>query len=244
MDKLLTQARRGIPQGSACSPIVGAFCMAHLSGHWPLETALLNFADNFLLSWRPKRVTSGRVHREANSCCRGAPWRAFSTENRPARPCQCGLRLSWTSHAFKGLPSSYVDQPRKSGGDDRCIEEAQKNAPAREMPPLGPARKTMKCLERVCAHLKGWENALFRGCDDISGVGDRLTLHDPAKNAGPQGKEGTAHLRQLAEILNMPSGNIRRMFSPHKSCEDIKRIESLQRGRMPSSRVETHKCRV
>jgi len=46
-DVLLHQARRGIPLGSICSPIVAAYCMSRLS--WTRSAGLLNYADNFLL---------------------------------------------------------------------------------------------------------------------------------------------------------------------------------------------------
>lgn len=46
---LVLLARRGIPLGSACSPIVGAFCMSRLK--WvPIDGVLLvNYVDDFLL---------------------------------------------------------------------------------------------------------------------------------------------------------------------------------------------------
>lgn len=46
---LLHLARRGIPQGSACSPAVAAYCVAKLQWHSPAEARLFNYSDNFLL---------------------------------------------------------------------------------------------------------------------------------------------------------------------------------------------------
>jgi len=48
-ETLLHLARRGIPQGSACSPAVAAYCMAKLQWHAPAEVLLFNYADNYLL---------------------------------------------------------------------------------------------------------------------------------------------------------------------------------------------------
>lgn len=49
IDDLLNQARRGIPTGSACSPIVAAYCMANLKWSSTSEVVLANYSDNFVL---------------------------------------------------------------------------------------------------------------------------------------------------------------------------------------------------
>jgi hypothetical protein len=46
---LLEEARLGIPQGSACSPVVGAYCLSRLQWTPIADVALLNVADDFLL---------------------------------------------------------------------------------------------------------------------------------------------------------------------------------------------------
>ena len=46
---LFTEARLGIPQGSACSSIVGAYCMARLPWIPMADVVLSNYADDFLL---------------------------------------------------------------------------------------------------------------------------------------------------------------------------------------------------
>ena len=46
---LKRQARLGLPQGSACSPIVGAFCMSRLEWFPVPGVLLFNYVDDFLL---------------------------------------------------------------------------------------------------------------------------------------------------------------------------------------------------
>jgi hypothetical protein len=49
VDHLVKQARLGIPQESACSSIIGAFCMSRLPGTPTASAGMLNYADDFLL---------------------------------------------------------------------------------------------------------------------------------------------------------------------------------------------------
>ena len=46
---LLLLARQGIPQGSACSPIIGAFIMSRLKWSAASDVTLINYVDDFLL---------------------------------------------------------------------------------------------------------------------------------------------------------------------------------------------------
>src|SRR5262245_60354949 len=46
---LLSQSRRGLPQGSTCSPIIGSFSLSHLKWSFPAGVMLINYVDDFLL---------------------------------------------------------------------------------------------------------------------------------------------------------------------------------------------------
>ena len=43
------EARLGIPQGSACSSIIGAYCTSRLPWVAKVDVAMLNYADDYLL---------------------------------------------------------------------------------------------------------------------------------------------------------------------------------------------------
>ena len=43
------EARLGIPQGSACSSIIGAYCTSRLPWVTTADVAMLNYADDYLL---------------------------------------------------------------------------------------------------------------------------------------------------------------------------------------------------
>ncbi len=57
-DNLLTQARRGIPTGSGCSPIIAAYSISHLKWDTHPQMVLINYADNFLILCSDKALLS------------------------------------------------------------------------------------------------------------------------------------------------------------------------------------------
>lgn len=192
-DMLLTQARQGIPQGSACSPIVGAFCMAHLQWISSPGTALLNFADNFLLL---ASSASGLEECIGNLTAAVAklPGGHFQLKIVQQGHANAGFDFLGHRMRLKGSQVQTSISPANCQDIFREMRRLDKKFPPANAP--WAYEQTMKCLERMCVLLKGWVHA-FRGCDDISRweVGLLCMIEE---NAGPLLGKKVPHIYEMA----------------------------------------------
>ncbi len=167
-DDLLTKARRGLPQGSACSPIVGMYCMSRLAWNSMPGVMLVNYADDFLLLAMSPELLAEAVEKLMEA-----------VEELPGG--QFKLKLKATSDIFKGfnflghhirlIEKQLVTMPSRptstacSNGycaskmrfPSRCMHWGSMAASTRPWP--------LKPLARMKAILDGWLSA-FKECDE------------------------------------------------------------------------------
>lgn len=75
---LLQQARLGIPQGSICSPIVSAYCVARLAWSETSHATLANYVDNFYL-FASSKAELEKAIKELVSALTNLPGGTFTT---------------------------------------------------------------------------------------------------------------------------------------------------------------------
>src|SRR3546814_2426499 len=101
---LLCAARLGIPQGSACSPIVSDYCMSRIPWSPSSGIALVNYADDFFLlaTSIPLLAAGGDMMIDAVSEITGGTFKlkqlseGRSEERRVGKACVSTCRSRWS----------------------------------------------------------------------------------------------------------------------------------------------------
>lgn len=167
---LLEEARLGVPQGSACSSIVAAYCVSRLQ--WPsiAGVALLNFADDFLL-----------LAISADALTKAADELVIAVENLPGGTFKLKLKATRTaSQGFKFLGHQLqikegalrtwptVASQEEFFGKLSTIDRRL----GKIVYPLGSAfgkfdkQAAVRVLAEYFAIVDGWR-AAFKACDDL-----------------------------------------------------------------------------
>jgi hypothetical protein len=156
---LLLQARRGLPCGSICSPIIAAYSISHLQWETAEGCLLLNYADNFLLLASTSSMLEEKIEELAKAVGK-LPGGKFK------------IRLEQKGHAADGLyflghnitavsevdvrvsPSSYTSIYKLATAAAQGIAVALS---------CGNVKKARE----HCAPVKGWF-ASFSACDNMT----------------------------------------------------------------------------
>ena len=177
LSTLLEKARLGIPQGSASSSIVSAFCMSRLQ--WaPIEgVALLNVADDFLLL-ATNRDARGKEVDALVAAVGSLPSGKFNIELISKRTVSQGIsflghEMQMKEGVLRTCPSiwSHDNLLRKLGSIERGLGKLIYVIGS----PFGEGEKAAAITElaRYLAIINGWR-AAFSECDEID-----LLLADP-----------------------------------------------------------------
>ncbi len=167
LHSLTHEARRGLPLGSICSPIVGVNAVSHLD--WvPIKTAkLFNYADNFLVVATNKLRLEKRVEKLVGSVAE-MPGGSFK------------LKLISEGLATEGIEFlGHMMSTTVGGAVQVRLSEGAKNVFYKRLTEweqilsvkgyLAGHHDKQKCIEVVAEMLSfiaGWREA-FKACDDV-----------------------------------------------------------------------------
>lgn len=163
---LLNLARRGLPQGSACSPIIAAISVSRLEWTPSAEIVLLNYADDFkLLATNVKHLELGigklteavaklpGGHFNLKLIEQGTAHKGFSFLGHHLHIVDGVLQTKVTENNVQALLSRLTTLEQKLGNAVYML--GQKNH-----------EKGLKLLADIYASVKGWGSA-FSECDDV-----------------------------------------------------------------------------
>ena len=167
---LLTQARLGIPQGSACSPIVAAYCMSRLKWPQASDTALLNYADNFLLLAPSMARLEEKIGAltDAVSKLPGGHFKLnLIQKTHLTKP------LVFLGHALQIKGGAVRIEVSPANWSSLCAKLAQFetpfSSPTHAMAQANP-QKALDLLARFWAYASAWQDT-FQLCDDAAELG-------------------------------------------------------------------------
>ncbi len=184
-DMLLIQASLGVPQGSACSSIVAAFCMAQLQWESFPGTAMSNYADNFLLLAPTAQARDESIDKLAAAIAELPGGHFHPTIVQEGQTKFSGVDYLGHNLALKGskvCTTISIANQEAVFGKMRKLEHKFHLAKKQ-----GDNAKALAHVKKMCAFLKGWVHA-FRECDDISTWEDSL-LYTMQKNVGSFGEQ-------------------------------------------------------
>jgi hypothetical protein len=179
---LLHQARQGVPQGSACSPIVAAFCMAHLQWESLPGAAMSNYGDNFLLLASSTQVLDECIGKLAAAIA-GLPGGHFQPKIIQKGHAKYGV--DYLGHRLVGKGAQVWISISPANQESILGELKRLDSKLDHAYMQGGTFKTEQCLLRMCAYIKGWVRA-FRECDDVDDW-EAALLEMTQMNAGSLG---------------------------------------------------------
>lgn len=176
---LLLQARLGLPQGSACSPIVGAHIMSRLEWSPTPDVMLINYVDDFLLLSPSLTVLDEAVDKLTDAVA-DLPGGHFELKLKEKRDARKGF-------AFLGHRLQIVDGELKTSPTEQAIADLWQKLERLDKKlskmTCGPGnwgkhdkREAIKALASMAAKIDGWLSA-FRECGDAGQEVDFLVAN-------------------------------------------------------------------
>ena len=167
-DILLMVARLGIPQGSACSPIVGGYCMSRLAWKPTKSVVLVNYVDDFLLLSKSPKLLDKAIGKLTDAVAK-LPGGQFELKLKATRDASKGFD-------FLGHRLQFVDGKLTTSPMPGNVESFWNRVTPIETKlcnlvfAIGKAGKydkdqALEYLAQLVAKLDGWLSA-FRECDD------------------------------------------------------------------------------
>jgi len=168
---LLLQARLGIPQGSACSPIVGAHIMSRLDWLSMPDVAMFNYVDDFLLLSPSLTILDEAVEKLTDAVA-DLPGGHFELKRKEKRDARKGL-------TFLGHRLQIVDGELKTSPTEQAITDLWRKVERLDQTlckmAYGPGNwgkhdkaEAIELLASMTAKMDGWLSA-FHECDDAVG---------------------------------------------------------------------------
>jgi hypothetical protein len=158
--KLLYQARRGIPLGSICSPIVAAYCLSKLQWEATTGPSMFNYADNFLLLASTSSGLEKGIGKLMDAVA-NIPGGQFTLKLLHQGHAKSGIDFLGHQLFLKGQKSRiYVSLSNQQSIMSK-LNKLDTLIAAFEDKPAGGEH-----LLQMCALCKGWLQA-FQECDDI-----------------------------------------------------------------------------
>jgi hypothetical protein len=165
------EARLGIPQGSACSSIIGAYCMARLQWVPVADVVLLNYADDFLLLAKSSNAQAKAID-ELTEAVGSLPGGKFKLNQKQKGNAAYGITfLGHTLQLMDGLLATWpwdggAGLYRELGKIDILL--------GKTVYPGGgfckfDKQEALRLLAKCYAMVDGWR-AAFKECDQV----DRL----------------------------------------------------------------------
>lgn len=180
---LLSAARRGIPHGSTCSPLVSSYCMRQLPWHPVPELVLVNYSDDFLLMAHSKSTLqkAGPVLVEAVG---DLPGGHFKLERK------CELKadegFAFLGHQFRLQHGCLKISPTEKNINAfwktlaELDERVSKFIYTLEMSKKDAFPLAVEALARLAAYVQGWR-AAFAECDNpdrwLGGVQEEVATY-------------------------------------------------------------------
>lgn len=166
-DSLLAQARRGIPLGSASSPIVSMICVSRLAFQLPPGVALLNYADDFqLLAKSPKALkkSTGKL----TDAVAKLPGGHFKLKTKGEGSAITGI--DFLGHRLQIVNGELRTKPTEANLQD-VYDKLNKLEERFGQAAYGPGKinqaKAILCAAEQYAFIDGWL-AAFSECDDMA----------------------------------------------------------------------------
>jgi hypothetical protein len=173
LDDLLHTARLGVPQGSACSPIVSSYCVSRLIWAMWFPTMslepLVNYADDFLLPSSSQKLLEKKI---------GALTKAVAFlpgghfELKPEVKGDAANGFDFLGHRFQIVDGKLTTSPTEANRQALWAKLVRLDAKFDKLVgPLGVVKEAskqeaLKVLAQITAIGNGWLSA-FSECDDL-----------------------------------------------------------------------------
>jgi len=168
---LQKEARLGIPQGSACSSIIGAFCASRLPWVALADVAMLNYADDFLLLAKSSKARAQAIN-ELTEAVGNLPGGTFKLSYKQESTAVHGI--SFLGHVLQVVDGKLTTWPR-DGGEGLYRELGKIDIRLGKLVyPGGPFGKfdkqeALRRLAKCYAMVDGWR-AAFKECDQVDRI--------------------------------------------------------------------------
>lgn len=164
---LLLQARQGIPQGSASSPIIGMMFVSRLVWFPMLDVVLLNYADDFLLLAKSPDALKKSI-KKLTSAVSKLPGGHFKLRLEANGSAKSGV--DFLGHTLKIVNGKVNTKPTEANLNYAYSKlDALEEHFGKLVFPYGQSgkstKKAIKCVAEQYAFVKGWI-AAFGECDD------------------------------------------------------------------------------
>jgi hypothetical protein len=163
---LLAQARRGLPQGAACSPIIGVFCLSHLKWSMTKGVLLINYADDFLLLAKTQELLEAAMG-ELIQAMAELPGGHFVPTIMDQSSAYKGIRfLGHRVQILNGIVKTTVSRETAAASYSEWCELDDRVGQHGLIVGKTNLAKAKELLARMWAFAEGWQ-AAFKECDNV-----------------------------------------------------------------------------
>ena len=163
---LLAQSRRGLPQGSACSPIIGAFCVTHLKWTPTPGVMLINYADDFLLLAKTPDLLEAAKGELVKAIAELPGGNFVSTIVEEGSVAQGIKFLGHRLQLLQGVVKTTVSRETVAASYSEWNELDDRVGKYGLIIGNTNLAKAKELLARMWAFAQGWQSA-FKECDDV-----------------------------------------------------------------------------